>query len=913
MLLAFGLTFGLVFTVSEAILLFGVPFTAFQGLWTEQEQGAMANLDAMADARKKELERWVEERRADVMVQGENPSFRKDVQTLVRAPAPGPAHLGEAGAAGERLREHFGNIQQGFYREYDTIELIDARTGTILVSTLPGAEGGDASQAAYFKAAVNPTVEEVVMMESGENEGSAALVFARAIHGTDPGGEGGLLAVLVFHDPLRNITTSLLHEGIGKTGEIVLVEQDGRLVTPLRYPLPGGATARPQLFVNQAKPARLAAQGIEAGLISEDYRGVEVMAATRHLRVTSEFGWGVVVKMDQSEVLAPIVRTFFFHLVIVAVAVLVCAGVLVLIVAHFTRPFADLNRAASAIEAGDFTVRVSPSGSREMWTVARAFNAMAGRIESWHADLTNEVRKRTLDLSAANKALQESEARFRSLFENVHVVTLLIDPESGAILDANAAAAAYYGWPKEQLQAMTIAEINTLSPEEIQKEITAAAQGKRDYFLCRHRLADGSVKEVEVYSGPIQSGQKTLLCSIVHDITLRAQAEEDRARLEEQLRQAAKMEAVGRLAGGVAHDFNNMLSVILGRLELLKMDFSADNALMQHLVEIEKAANRSKEVTRQLLGFSRKQVIAPRPVDLNDAVAEIRPNLGRLMGEDIEFVLLPGAKLWKTMIDPSQLDQILMNLAVNARDAMPEGGRFILETKNRPLDPDYCREHAEGTPGPYVLLSVSDTGGGMDRETLSHIFEPFFTTKAADKGTGLGLATVFGIVQQNKGFLRVYSEPGQGTTFCIYLPGLGEEGHLSREAAAEEEEAAVRGSETILLVEDEEQVRTLTQRMLEELGYTVVAAASPEEALTLFHNLAALPDLLLTDVIMPGMSGRELHNRLAVSWPGMRAVFISGYTAELLAPHQVLAPGTHFLQKPFGLPELSRNIRAALL
>lgn len=910
MLLALGLAFSLIFMVAETLHLFGVPFTSFAGLWANQEQEAMNNLSIIADARKKELERWVEERRTDILVHGENPSFQQDVQALTRSVSTGSKGNGEGAAARNRLRKHLGNIQQGYYGEYEKIELIDAVTGTILLSTNPEEEGADASQQVYFVETRNPAVEEMVMITRPEEKETTSLAFCRAIHGPSDK-KDNVLAVLVFHNSMRNIITTLLHEGVGQTGEVVLVEQDGRLVAPLRYALPNGETASPRKFINQAKPAKLASQGIETMLAARDYRGVEVLAATRHLRVTSELGWGMVVKMDRTEALAPIVRAFFFNLAIVVGALLVCAGVMVVIVTHFTRPLAGLSQAASTIEAGDFTVRICPAGSREIWAVARAFNGMAKRIESWHAELTREVEERTHELLETNKSLLESEARFRSLFENIHVATLLIDPENGAIIDANAAAAAYYGWSTEQLRTMRLADIHPLSPEEIKAKMALTLAEGHGYFQFRHRMANGSLKDVEIYSGPIQVGGKTFLCSIVHDITQRKLDEDNRAQMEEQLRQAAKMEAVGRLAGGVAHDFNNMLSIILGYLDFLKEDFSTNSGVMHSLTEIEKAAHRSKDITRQLLGFSRKQTISPKPVDVNAAITETQRNLGRLMGEDVELIFRPGTDLWRILIDPSQIDQVLMNLAVNARDAMPAGGKFILETGNLIIDAAYNREHPEAMPGPYVVLTASDSGIGMDRDTLSHIFEPFFTTKEMGKGTGLGLATVFGIVRQNKGFINVYSESGQGTTFRIYLPRLEENGGTAQ--AADEEEVVDRGAGTILLVEDEEQVRLMTQRMLEGLGYGVIVAATPTEALNLCHAMSTAPDLLLTDVIMPGMSGREVCDILTAKWPEIRTVFMSGYTADLLAPHQVLAAGTHFLQKPFIRKDLARKVREAML
>jgi two-component system cell cycle sensor histidine kinase/response regulator CckA len=394
----------------------------------------------------------------------------------------------------------------------------------------------------------------------------------------------------------------------------------------------------------------------------------------------------------------------------------------------------------------------------------------------------------------------------------------------------------------------------------------------------------------------------------VVDLTERRTAEGERARLQAQLAHAQKLETVGRLAGGVAHEFNNMLQVILASVELLRRSLPAGQG-SRSVADIERAAGRARDVTRQLLAFSRKQLTSPAPVNLNTLVADTQEGLARLIGEDIELRFVPHTGLWTATIDPAQVDQILMNMAINARDAMPEGGMLTIETANVELDDACCRQHTGLKPGQYVRLAVSDNGTGMGKETLSHVFEPFFTTKELGRGTGLGLATVYGIVDQNRGFITAYSETGQGTTFKVYLPRTVE----PHAAATPSAEPSVRlGGGTVLLVEDDDLVRQTTATTLEAIGYTVLAASSPAEAMA-FCERAELPiDVVLTDVVMPGMSGKELSLRLESLRPDLKVVFMSGYTSNVIAHHGILDSAVHFIPKPFRIGDLARKLREVL-
>ncbi len=417
--------------------------------------------------------------------------------------------------------------------------------------------------------------------------------------------------------------------------------------------------------------------------------------------------------------------------------------------------------------------------------------------------------------------------------------------------------------------------------------------------------ADGSTGWFELRFIPVPEG----ICLLSLDITNERRSRDELQRTEEQLRHSQKMEAVGRLAGGVAHDFNNLLSVVLAYTEMLLAELTPGDPMRVELEEVGKAGRRAADLTRQLLMFSRQQVVEPKVLDLNQVVAGMDNMLQRILGADVDLVSLATEPLGKVRADPGNIEQVIMNLVVNARDAMPTGGKLTLETDDVVLDEAYAREHLGVRAGPHVMLAVTDTGVGMSRETLARIFEPFFTTKQTDRGTGLGLSTVFGIVQQAGGSVWVYSEPGQGTTFKIYLPRAEGEVDAARESASP---TTSRGTETILLVEDDEQVRALARKILARAGYCVIDARSAGEALLCSERIAGTIHLLVTDVVMPQMSGPELARRLAGVRPDMKVLCMSGYTDDAIVRHGVLAADIAYLQKPLTPGALTAKVREVL-
>jgi two-component system cell cycle sensor histidine kinase/response regulator CckA len=516
----------------------------------------------------------------------------------------------------------------------------------------------------------------------------------------------------------------------------------------------------------------------------------------------------------------------------------------------------------------------------------------------------------------AEEALRESEARFRTLSES-GIVGIVLGDVHGNVLDANDAYVKMVGYARDELLQGSV-RWRDLTPPEFQHLADRSVEqlrtsGVAPPFETESFRKDGSRVATLVGVAMLEYPR---CIAFVADLTERKQAEagrrqaEDALRLsEEQLRQAQKMDAIGALAGGVSHDFNNVLSVILSYSELLIAELKPADPVRADIEEIHKAASRAAGLTRQLLTFSRRHIVDPKVLDLRDVLTNMDKMLRRILGEDVELVLVTPTTGGRVRVDPSHVEQVILNLVVNARDAMPTGGKLTIETANFVLDEGYALSHLPARSGPHVMMAVTDSGVGMSRETQARIFEPFFTTKGVGKGTGLGLSTVFGIVQQSGGNIWVYSELGKGTTFKVYLPRVDDEVDSARTEAVP---ANGRGAETILLVEDEEQVRTIVTSILRRHGYSVLPAQHPGEALLASERHEGPIDLLLTDVVMPQMSGPELAKRLGTTRPDMKVLCMSGYTDDSVVRHGVLEREVAFLQKPITPASLTRKVREVL-
>jgi len=538
------------------------------------------------------------------------------------------------------------------------------------------------------------------------------------------------------------------------------------------------------------------------------------------------------------------------------------------------------------------------------------------------------VRKDTIDASYFISVIEDIDKRKKAedeLFKSRQMLQLVMDniPQrifwkdlDSVYLGCNKPLAldAAYGEPWE-LIGKTDYEMASLSTADLyradDRQVMEANIPKLNYEEPQVK-PDGSPAWLKTSKVPLHdtNGNVIGVLGMYEDITMRKKEEDEKHKLQAQLLQAQKMESIGRLAGGVAHDFNNMLVAILGYAELALYDLSLDSALRDNLEQIRMAGQRAANLTRQLLAFARKQTVSPIILNLNETVDSMLSMLGRLIGEDIKLNWLPANELWNIKMDPSQVDQILANLCVNARDACAGPGKITIETHNIAVDEDYCSVHEGFFPGEYVMLSVSDNGCGMDKEIMDKLFEPFFTTKGLGQGTGLGLSTVYGIVKQNNGFINVYSEPEKGTTFRIYIPRY--EGKSEKLPAEYQGDNVSGGCETILLVEDEFAILKLARIILEKLGYQVLAAGKPLEALEIAEKYSDKIELLVTDIIMPDMTGMELYNRLLSLYPDIKGLFMSGYTANVISRHGILKEGMCFIQKPFSVKELGSRIRQLL-
>ncbi len=509
---------------------------------------------------------------------------------------------------------------------------------------------------------------------------------------------------------------------------------------------------------------------------------------------------------------------------------------------------------------------------------------------------------------AANEALQQSEEAQRLLFDSSPMPLLVYDVQTMDALAVNDAALRLYGYTRDEFMRLNVAVLVGASEETVRSQVLAMPD--REVTGVAHYVHKSGTRLVaEFTTRPFSFSGRRARITALNDVTARREAEQASALLKEQLRQSQKMDAVGRLAGGIAHDFNNLLSVILSYSDLIAADLSPTDPSRSDIAEISKAALSAAELTRQLLVFSRQQIITPRVLDLNDIVLAMDKMLRRILGEDVDLVSRLAPELGHVLADPSNTEQVIMNLAINARDAMPTGGKLTIETGNVELDADYARAHLGSKPGPHVMLAVSDTGTGMAPDIQVRIFEPFFTTKETGKGTGLGLSIVFGIAQQAGGSVWVYSEPGKGTTFKVYLPRVEAGVVVSSSSRAP---VSLHGAETVLLAEDQEQVRAVAAGILRRHGYRVIAAQNAGEALLLCEAHAGPIHLLLTDVVMPHLSGADLAKRIAFTRPGTKVLYMSGYTDDSVVRHGVLEDGVAFLQKPFTPESLARKVREVL-
>ena len=632
-----------------------------------------------------------------------------------------------------------------------------------------------------------------------------------------------------------------------------------------------------------------------SGTLFYTFREQEMVAFYQPIPIA---GWSVATVLPEAELFAPATKMIKLLITITCIFVALVGGAILLAMQSLTRPLRRLASRAQEISAGNLEFPAfEVKGHDELGKLSHAFNIM------------------TSNLKTTMQGLQQSEDNYRSIFEK-SLLGIMQTSLGGQLINANPSMVKMLGYESYEVMVADLTDIQTqlyVNPDERNEIISALLKrGKVQGREVQFQKCDKNIIWVTMNIALIRDlkGEPIRIESLVTDISARKKAEYEREELQSQLVQSQKLEAVGKLAGGVAHDFNNMLSVIIGKAELALLKSQKSDPFYETFVDIRKAADHSANLTRQLLTFARKQTVAPKVIDLNKVLFEMLNMLRRIIGEDIELVQIPSNGLWPVKIDPDQAGQILANLCVNSRDAITGVGKIVIETKNVSFDGVYCAKFSDSQPGDYVCLSVSDDGCGIDKDTLEHIFEPFFTTKGIDKGTGLGLAMIYGIVKQNGGSISTRSEVGKGTTLKLYLPRY--QGEINHSLPRKTREVIVHGHETILLVEDELNLLNMGKEMLEEIGYVVLAANTAEEAIRLNEQRSGRIDLLLTDVVMPKMNGRDLAALLMAGQPGLKCLFMSGYTANIITHQGVLDANTNFIQKPFSIQQLAVKVREIL-
>ncbi|HAU37787.1 MAG TPA: hypothetical protein DCX07_08735 [Phycisphaerales bacterium] len=808
MAICFGL---LLMGVMTGILLsvaFGFPLTNWDGVYGHEQTSAATHLNVVADLKKERFLLWLEQRKANVRALSQNGIVEKSVKELERM-------VREKRAEGISPDVFWSSIPReptyqsllrrlaivmGSYGVFERIRIADAEDGVILAATDGIALGQSVADLKAFRQAVMGSRYEWVdvILEPQTNRPYMNVATAICDYDLRERGQHKVLAVVIAHIDTDEFLKPMLYTGggVGATGEIILVNEDRRILMSLSHPLASGNLARELEHQIQGKHTQLACMGKEGLVSTEDYRGVSVLAAYRHLPIGPDQDWGMVVKQDKADILGPVWETVGTTLAVGTAGFLISLIILLAIVNRLAHPIRMLSQTAEQARRGNLSVRAIVGRKDEVGRLAESFNSMIERIQGWQGVLEARVQERTSQLQDAN--------------------------------------------------------------DRLAKEVD------------KHR-----------------------------------QTEEERHRMERQFVQAQKMEAIGQLAGGIAHDFRNQLTVIKGYAEMLLRRGLVGEEGQQYIEEILKAANRSAAVSADLLSFSRKQTLRPNVVDPNDVMSDTVKVLLKTIPENIELKIKRGPNGGHILIDPDLMKHALMNLVINARDAMPGSGRIIIETANATLDAAYVASHPDVSPGAYVMVAVSDTGEGIAPADMAKVFDPFFTTKPVGKGTGLGLAMVYGFVKQSGGHIAVYSELKHGTTFRLYFPRVDA---VVGAGLAEEEPAPPHGTGTVLLVEDDPAIRKMIRDTLQDYGYSVLVADGVDHALVMAGEHGGEIGLLLTDVIMPGLDGFELSRRIVSANPAVRVVYMSGHAAEAINGKTPMLTDVPILTKPFSAKALAEAV-----
>ncbi len=829
----------------------------------------IGQLEALADLKIQALERWIGDRTRRVVMIASLPELRRISAVLCSAES-GKAEIAEANAQLRALIQ----LALDNYPELQEILVLTGEGGRVAFSTNPGNEGQyRVFDQAYVEGQKATFVKNVYH--------SAHTLKPTMTVSTPLRSESGQVYGVLLADLNLQIMELIIHDrtGLGETGETYLVDCYNVFVDNARLGRERYSRGVHSLGIDAA---------VNGGSGSGAYRNYNAVPVIGVYRWLEDRELALLIEISQREAF----RGARMQAVILTVVGLSLGTVLALgvywLARRITNPILAVQQAALRVSSGDLDAKAPVLTEDEIGKLAESFNRMTVRLK----ELYGEVKRK--------------EEHFRSLIESATDVILVMDAR-GVLSYISPSVERVVGYRAEELLGSDPFEL--VHPEEQQRlrteylRLLGANETVLGHASLRVRHKAGGWRVVEA------SGRNLLGHPAISGFVITARDITTRQQLEEKLLQAQKMEAVGRLAGGVAHDFNNLLTALIGYADLLQQQPQLDAESLDYVGEIKNSADRAAALTQQLLAYSRKQILQLRLIDLNILVANMLNMLKRLIGENIELSSRMASGIKQVKADPNQLERVIMNLTVNARDAMPKGGTILFETDNVVLDAEYCRQFPELIPGEYVMLAVSDTGCGMEAEILTKIFDPFFTTKKGGKGTGLGLAMVYGIIKQSGGHITVCSEPGRGCTFRIYLPAAGAD-ETERQSELPRRRLP-QGSETILVVEDEQSARKIIGLILGQAGYQVYSAENAQEAMHCAETAGHL-DLLLTDVVLPGMDGKSLAEALLAARPKLKVLYISGYTEDAIVHHGVVSEGIAFLQKPFTPEVLARKVREVL-
>jgi len=915
-----SIIFSLIYIFAILMIIFfifwGIPFTPINGHIHYDRLDFYEDLNLIANMKKEQILHWIQDRCFDIEIFSNDAFLSEDIIKL-RLEISDYLEGGELpdeiwlklllDKSYQELSDFLEYIRNssGFY---SNIYIADPETGIVFFSTDTESLGLKLSGMNCF---YDSTLTETVHVGDCPISPDSKNIIIHFSHVMKDKLDNTIGIMLITID--QNVVQSLLFSptsGFRIREEVILVNNRAEILIPLKYPLIDGKIAEINKYRIKALPVKFAVRGEESIIDTLDYRGQRVLAAYRFIRMNSEWGWGLVVKRDYSELINPIKTKIITALVISCFSGVILAMITILFIRGITSPIRNLKRTTELITNGNLHARAIVQSEDEIGILAKAFNHMTDNLVDAKENLEFKVKERTHELEKEIDIRRSAEASMRKLSYAIEQ-----SPSVVIITDINFNIE-YVNPMFTQISGYSLEEVIGQNPDflnfsdyssKMQKEVKKRILAYQIYQTVFHnKKKDGNEYWVSASISGIKNedGILTNILEVQQDITQEKE-------LQEQLVQAQKLESIGTLAGGVAHDFNNILSVVQGYSEYLLSKLDKDDRIYPMIQDIKEASNRGASLTGQLLAFSRKQIVQMTVLDLNDLLVNIKKMLIRLMSEDVNISLVLEEYLWKVEADPGQMDQILMNMAVNSSHAMPEGGSMIIRTGNieiKQSDPEYNRKSGEGE---FVFLSIKDTGCGMDEITLSRIFDPFFTTKLMGKGTGLGLSVVYGIVEQHKGWINVQSIPNKGTEFVIYLPAIkNQEINYNKELSPIKK---LGHGEKILLVEDDKALCSFAIRVLTENGYSVFSAASVDEVFEMFNVESEEFDLIFSDVMLPGISGVKLVEFFIEQNPKVKLLLTSGYTDEKSHWDYIHKKDYNFLQKPYTMDILLNKIAEILV